>query len=243
VDGIRSVVLDPRRPNNHIEKSVHYLREHPDECLRRAVPGLPTHQPLAGLMPRLEEKRIVNLQSAEHMRIHVDQELVGAVRRVLAGRHGQTLGPKGENEWRVYWKRATYKARVLESRESLAAQVITKTNVQEDRNHNNNEILDADQALDAILGARLVVGFHPDQATDACIDLAKALDVPFCVVPCCVFPKQFPNRRLKDGRKVKFYHELVEYLREQHPDAQTATLSFHETSTARRIALYTLPRD
>jgi hypothetical protein len=43
---------------------------------------------------------------------------------------------------------------------------------------------------------KLIVGFHPDQATEPCIDLAKILNIPFCIVPCCVFPSEFPNRRL-----------------------------------------------
>jgi hypothetical protein len=52
----------------------------------------------------------------------------------------------------------------------------------------------------------LIVGFHPDQATEACLDLAASGvlptrpgrkhngQVPFAVVPCCVFPKLFPDR-------------------------------------------------
>ena len=42
----------------------------------------------------------------------------------------------------------------------------------------------------------MIVGFHPDQATEAIIDLALLLKVPFCIVPCCAFPSEFPNRFL-----------------------------------------------
>lgn len=36
---------------------------------------------------------------------------------------------------------------------------------------------------------------------------------PFAVVPCCVFPRLFKHRRLKDGLPVNEHAELVQYLR------------------------------
>jgi len=41
----------------------------------------------------------------------------------------------------------------------------------------------------------LIVGLHPDGATDPIVDTAIRLGKPFCVVPCCVFPRTFPLRR------------------------------------------------
>ena len=43
----------------------------------------------------------------------------------------------------------------------------------------------------------VVVGLHPDEATDAIVDAALAARKPFAVVPCCVFPSAFPHRRLR----------------------------------------------
>ena len=37
---------------------------------------------------------------------------------------------------------------------------------------------------------------HPDQATEAIVSCALELGRPFAVVPCCVFPYSFPDRRL-----------------------------------------------
>ena len=74
VNGIPSVVIDPRGSYNnnkshdrndakssttrshHIEKSVQYLLRHPEEAQRRAVPGLPTFQPLAALISQIVEQ-------------------------------------------------------------------------------------------------------------------------------------------------------------------------------------------
>ena len=35
----------------------------------------------------------------------------------------------------------------------------------------------------------LVIGLHPDQATDSIVDFAMQFGKPFAVVPCCVFPR------------------------------------------------------
>ena len=44
--------------------------------------------------------------------------------------------------------------------------------------------------------ASCLVAMHPDEATDAVVDCAVALDLPFAVVPCCVFAAKFPHRRV-----------------------------------------------
>lgn len=55
VDGLTSIVVDPRITKcDHFSKSIAYLRAHPDEALKRAIPNRPTHQPLASILPALE---------------------------------------------------------------------------------------------------------------------------------------------------------------------------------------------
>lgn len=63
----------------------------------------------------------------------------------------------------------------------------------------------------------VVVGLHPDQATDAIVDWAMREGVDFSVVPCCVFAEQFPERRLLSGDRVTTYEELVTFLQEKAP--------------------------
>ncbi|KAG7380814.1 hypothetical protein PHYBOEH_011295 [Phytophthora boehmeriae] len=74
--------------------------------------------------------------------------------------------------------------------------------------------------------ASLLLGMHPDEATDAIFDVAIKLNKPFAVVPCCVFGNKFPERRLADGGKVVSYANLVEYLEAKHPDIEKAFLPF-----------------
>lgn len=53
---------------------------------------------------------------------------------------------------------------------------------------------------------------HQDQATDYILRAARHYGKPFALVPCCVFPSEFPGRRLSNGAKVVTYPQLLEYL-------------------------------
>ena len=100
--------------------------------------------------------------------------------------------------------------------------------------------------------ASVIVAMHPDQATDAAIEVALALGKPFAVVPCCVFAKLFPHRSLPplhtdddddapgtaSSRPVKTYDDLIQYLQSLDPSIQSTTLPFD----GRNIVLYHMGR-
>jgi hypothetical protein len=220
VDDVDSVVVDPRVTKNHIVKSVRFLREHPAEATLRAIPDRPTYQPLAALMPKLEGKE--NYPSSRHLRILVDKDLVSAIRSFRRGE------ANGMGKWTLFWNEALKKGRDAQP-----------LGYREDETCTEETIADAKDALGTIISAKLIVGFHPDQATDASIDLAMELGIPFCVVPCCVFPATFPDRKLADGAGVRCYTQLIEYLKAKNSSIQTAALNFHFTETAKNVALYT----
>jgi hypothetical protein len=220
VDDVDSVVVDPRVTKNHLIKSVRFLREHPEEATLRAIPDRPTYQPLAALMPKLEGKE--NFPSSRHLRILVDADLVSAIRSFRRGE------ANGMDKWKIYWNEALKRGRDAQP-----------LGYREDETCSEGKITDAKDVLDTILSAKLIVGFHPDQATDASIDLALELGIPFCVVPCCVFPAEFPDRKSADGARVRCYTQLIEYLKAKNPSIQTAALNFHFTETAKNLALYT----
>jgi hypothetical protein len=52
------------------------------------------------------------------------------------------------------------------------------------------------QLRQLLRSASLLVGIHPDQATESIVDCALALRKPWAVVPCCVFAYTFVHRRL-----------------------------------------------
>eukprot|EP01116_Phalansterium_solitarium_P007216 TRINITY_DN19757_c0_g1_i1.p1 TRINITY_DN19757_c0_g1~~TRINITY_DN19757_c0_g1_i1.p1 ORF type:complete len:208 (+),score=68.82 TRINITY_DN19757_c0_g1_i1:874-1497(+) len=85
----------------------------------------------------------------------------------------------------------------------------------------------------------VLVGMHPDQATDLIVDLALKHRKPFALVPCCVFNHVFPQRRTPSGDEVLRYAQLIDYLQAKHPRIQTAYLDF----VGRNKVLYLLPDD
>ena len=44
--------------------------------------------------------------------------------------------------------------------------------------------------------ADVIIGLHPDEATEPLVDAAIRYGKPFALVPCCVFPTLFPHRFL-----------------------------------------------
>lgn len=87
--------------------------------------------------------------------------------------------------------------------------------------------------------ASLVIGMHPDQATEPIVDYCLSVGKPFAVLPCCVFPTQFPDRRLPDGSPVVAYSQFVDYLQAKHPGISRGFLPFR----GRNLVLYWKPAD
>jgi len=73
---------------------------------------------------------------------------------------------------------------------------------------------------------KLIVGLHPDEATEPIVATALALGRPFAVIPCCVFAASFPLRRLKDGSNPSSYEEFLTYLKEKDARIAEERLSF-----------------
>mmetsp|Transcript_15869 Transcript_15869/g.49344 ORF Transcript_15869/g.49344 Transcript_15869/m.49344 type:complete len:435 (-) Transcript_15869:58-1362(-) len=74
---------------------------------------------------------------------------------------------------------------------------------------------------------RVVVGLHPDQATGSILQLALAFGRPYAAVPCCTFADDFPERRLADGRPVRTFDDLVEWMRAHDAATELDFLGFH----------------
>ena len=90
---------------------------------------------------------------------------------------------------------------------------LTKAIEETKSNDGDGEIVDEhDAALESLLRASAVVGMHPDQAAEHICDFALKHEIPFAVVPCCVYSKQFPKRKLPDGTLVKSYEQLLQHL-------------------------------
>jgi hypothetical protein len=61
----------------------------------------------------------------------------------------------------------------------------------------------------------VIVGMHPDQATEPIVDMALKLQKEFAILPCCVMPRLFPARRQPSGDPVRSYNSFCQYLLEK----------------------------
>ena len=87
--------------------------------------------------------------------------------------------------------------------------------------------------LDRISTCSAIVALHPDEATDAIVDTAVRLRIPFVVVPCCVFNRLFPNRRKpnRPTEPVSTHQDLLEYLMAKDGSIQKTILPFEGSNT------------
>jgi hypothetical protein len=272
VDHWESVVVDPQCDDyatncyQKLFESVSWLQRHPIEATMRTIPNSSTFQPLAALLPFFppcEESSpydnkikypTIAISNVDHRfynprncPIHLDQAFIDAVRNEMNTRmelqclDSQVIAPS--LYWKEFWTEAMNR-RTAQPEVNIASLCV--------------EVWTAEEALAMILRTKLIVGFHPDQATEAIVDLANLLHIPYCIVPCCVFPSEFPNRRLcieenennneqdtikvaSTTRKVKSYSDFIQYLKKKDKCCRSAHLTFHESETSRNLVLYTLP--
>ena len=87
---------------------------------------------------------------------------------------------------------------------------------------------------DLVKNCSAIVALHPDEATDAIVDVAVAKRVPFLIVPCCVFARLFPKRALREGGFVSSYQDLLRFIEGKAEDGliKRSKLDFDGANTA-----------
>ena len=105
--------------------------------------------------------------------------------------------------------------------------------------------------LTLIRNCNMIIGVHSDEATECIVDIAISQQIPFCIVPCCIFNNLYPDRKIalppdlneiSNGSissevaygPVQNYDDFVVYLRSKHANIQQDVLPFH----GRNIVLY-----
>ncbi|KAK3832646.1 MAG: hypothetical protein JOS17DRAFT_683613 [Linnemannia elongata] len=85
---------------------------------------------------------------------------------------------------------------------------------------------------DMVSTASIMIGLHPDQATEPIVRAALKAGKPFAIIPCCVFGRDNPHRRLpknletEDIASMTSYADFVTWLETLHPDIKTTWLNF-----------------
>jgi hypothetical protein len=69
-----------------------------------------------------------------------------------------------------------------------------------------------DHVSSKIENCSIIVGMHPDQATEPIVDMALRLNKCFAILPCCVMPSLFTMRRQPCGDPVRSYNSFCLYL-------------------------------
>ena len=82
-----------------------------------------------------------------------------------------------------------------------------------------------DTCDELINGCSLIIGMHPDEATVDIVDVALAKKINFAVVPCCVFHNKFPDRKLKNGKDVVEYPDIIQFILEKDDSLKTDFLN------------------
>jgi len=82
------------------------------------------------------------------------------------------------------------------------------------------------QVKEVLLNCSIIVGLHPDQATEAIVDFALQWSKPFAVIPCCVYHKEFPHRKGANGKPISKYEDFVSYLMAKNSQIMMTELDF-----------------
>lgn len=90
-----------------------------------------------------------------------------------------------------------------------------------------------DRGREILSDCRAIAALHPDEATDAIVDTAVERRIPFVIVPCCVFYRLFPHRRMPGNpdRPVSTYEDLLDYLQAKDESIQRTLLPFEGANT------------
>ena len=228
------VVVDPRfTDHSKIERTAKWYADHADARAKDALQG----QALAklGLTPPFHRPL--------HLRIFFDEILIQALE--------QSTSRKDGKQWDNFWTQACRRVQKLEASFPRHHQKKQQHSADSCEESDGSTIIHSStKAREILESTKLVIGFHPDEATDAILDFCVPRKIPFCVVPCCVFSSLFPHRqRQHDGRPVTSYEDFVQYLRNKHANMRMDRLSFassakgHGAGLARNTVLYMLPCD
>lgn len=119
---------------------------------------------------------------------------------------------------------------------------VVPTGVDSTFRHPDNDTLPVcDETSDLLVRASAIVALHPDEATGDIVRLAVHRQKPLVVVPCCVFARLFPDRKLttihhqspemESSKVVSTYDDLLQFLKGQDPRISQTELPFDGKNT------------
>mmetsp|Transcript_16429 Transcript_16429/g.37718 ORF Transcript_16429/g.37718 Transcript_16429/m.37718 type:complete len:259 (+) Transcript_16429:89-865(+) len=94
---------------------------------------------------------------------------------------------------------------------------------------------ESEELQEVIQESSLIVGMHADGATEPIVNAAIRHGKPFVAVPCCVFPRLFPQRMVEEHGEmvqVRSHDQFCKYLVQKHPGFVMETLPFEGRNVA-----------
>eukprot|EP00929_Paragymnodinium_shiwhaense_P014384 TRINITY_DN12228_c0_g1_i2.p1 TRINITY_DN12228_c0_g1~~TRINITY_DN12228_c0_g1_i2.p1 ORF type:complete len:259 (+),score=52.91 TRINITY_DN12228_c0_g1_i2:77-853(+) len=204
-DRLDAVVVDPR-PTDHRKISRTALwywqrRDNPEEQQagqeRQALATM-------GLAPPFV--------APKHLRLFFDRDMLAAL-QCSAATSGEASHEQASG-WNSFWQAALERSEALEPPGHHQPKDIVAEEASRSR------VSDPAVALELFRRASLILGFHADQATEPCIDLAVQLRIPFAVCPCCVFAKAAAS----------WIEQLLSKRQTSHPQAATRSARSNKPS-------------
>lgn len=139
--------------------------------------------------------------------------------------------PKIPNKWqrRLEEQRSSNPQFVEETVKSRFRQLVTT--------FDDHTLAQSTELQEVVQKASLIVGLHADGATEAIVNAALQYQKPFVVVPCCVFPNLFLERRVLDEETnkmipVRSHEQFCQFLLAKDPRFQLETLPFEGRNVA-----------
>ena len=113
------------------------------------------------------------------------------------------------------------KARIL--RKKWQKKLLTKRKIDENRIEMIEKLFN-DETFEEIDLSKvtLITGMHPDEATEEIVDQGLKRKIPFAIVPCCVFTREFSQTR----SEIRTYEQFIDYLKEKNPEIREKKLGF-----------------
>jgi hypothetical protein len=224
VDNVEAIVVDPRVVDHtKLARTARWQHAHAERDLSSLEKEFGPQGPLRELCITPPYR------NARHARVFLDEALIEALHGCHQRSDGHCAGVERPNPdpalpeddaswavpetWRLFWKAANARS---EAMPSSGHHQPPRSECDAEASPCAERILDPAEAWRVFRKPGLIVAFHADEATEPCLDLALSLQCPFAIVPCCVFPSQFPERR-HDGQPVKSYATFCDYLQAKHP--------------------------
>lgn len=215
LNGIESTVIDPRKQLN-LRKRI--------ECLKKGY--LHRNKVITEkYVDYTHDQCLENIKIPVHLKLFFDERLLNAFRSWHYFKHHKNVYNfiASDEIWQElidsqmkHFKKMNNQSWLKKYNQRIDEQTMNGNNsnaMQNTLNIRERIEVDCCRMMELLDNCSCIIGLHPDYATEFIVDFALEFRKAFAIVPCCVFPNSFQNRKLPNGKKVRKYADFCEYLK------------------------------